>query len=177
MTPESSCIWTPPISNEKILNYTNTRLSSFNFPRAFMNPPLSDKIYTNFSQPILLVEKNVEEQIANNWNNEIRYNGSKRDFESLDWHTRRFPDRPWLMGISYDINAESNLKNLGFYNDRDCITDAENKTLSKLELDASIRIMKNSNQNFNVYPTLTRQWFDNTTRVKTLPYNYVNAIK
>jgi hypothetical protein len=168
MTPESSCIWTPPISNEKISNYTNTRLSSFNFPRAFMNPPLSDKIRTNFSKPILLVEKDTEEKIANNWNNEIRHNGAKREFETLDWYSRRFPDRPWLMGVSYDINAESNLKNLGWHNDRDCIQEDEIKTLSRLDLDASIQIMKRYNQTFNIYPVITKQWFDNNTRVKTL---------
>jgi|688.fasta_scaffold797762_2 hypothetical protein len=170
MTPESSCIWTPPISNEKIISYNNTRLSAFNYPRAFMNPPLSDKIQTNFAQPILLVEPNVEEQMANNWNNEVRHNGTRREFETLDWHTRRFPDRPWLLGVSYDVNADSNLKNLGWYNDRDCITNDEFKTLERLELDASIRIMKQNNQNFDIYPTLTKQWFDNNTRVKTLRF-------
>ena len=49
----ASCIWSPPVPVNKIINYNTTKLTGFNSPRAFMNPPLADKPNTNYKLPIL----------------------------------------------------------------------------------------------------------------------------
>jgi hypothetical protein len=165
MNTESDCIWTPPISNEKIIGYNSARYSNYNMPRAFMNPPLADKVGTQFGTPILLMTMDIEEKMANNWNNELH---NIKTYETLEYFVRRYPARPWLLGISYNINAESELKNLNYYNHRDCIQEEESILLDRLSLDASIKIMNKSTPKYNIYPTETKKWFDNNTRVKTM---------
>lgn len=165
MNDNASCIYIPPISNEKIINYNVARLASFNEPHALLNPPIPDKLNYNQTSPVLLIDDDIEEKMANNWNNEMQ---NIITYEKLEYFIRRYPTRPWLYGISYNIGINSELLNLNYYNHRDYICKNDNLVLNRLSLDASIKIMQEYNQNFNVYPVISKKWFDNNTRSKTI---------
>ena len=163
----SQCTYVPKINNEKLFErYVNITHQPYVSTRPYMAPPLSDKITTNFNKPILLMDRKMEEKMANKWNNEIN---NVLSFQSLDYYTRRYPDRPWIFYNGVNVQRESQLYSLDYFNPRDCINDITIKELNKYNLKASINIMNkyNTMHNYNVYPMYTKKWFDNNTKAKS----------
>jgi len=166
-------LWDQKISNELI--YERNHL--FIHPPYFsVNPPLSDNlrnIKTN-SKSFLNITKTNEEKLANYWYTYIYKNKpglavrnykSNEVLESLESLTYKFPNKPWLEGITYNINIENILK-YNNYTCRDCINLKELNNLYKKNMEASINMIDKYFGNSNIYPNNTKKWFNNNTKAK-----------
>lgn len=93
-------------------------------------------------QPWLLLTRAKEKEMANWWNVNVKSNGNfttesndciKKGLPintehqpikvSLRKLIKMYPDRPWLKGIHIDISTDNCVRNLGYYNPKDCISD------------------------------------------------------
>lgn len=74
-------------------------------------------------------------------------------------------NEPWIHGTNINIDAESRLRRLHYYNPHDCINDNVLRKLAKENKEASINMYDNYyKMTNNFYPNLTRQWRNNSTK-------------
>ena len=86
--------------------------------------------------------------------------GKRKDFSIKE-------DKPWLYGVSYNIDTESNLKSIDYQNSRDCINQPIYNQLNDLNRNAVFDIYKD-HVTCNYYPNVTSKWFNNQTKAKLI---------
>ena len=87
---------------------------------------------------------------------------------------------PWLTGTNINVDAESSLRRLDYYNPEDCISEKVNKKLHKKNQKASLKLYKGYHQITTHYPSQTDNWFNNFTKIKNLEpteYDYTEYLK
>jgi hypothetical protein len=75
-------------------------------------------------------------------------------------------EEPWINGININIDAESSLKRLDYYNPEDCINQKAYKKLMIQNRKSNIKMYKDYHKTLGAYPAETGKWFNNFTKMK-----------
>lgn len=148
--PNTDCSWDQRIPNEAILE---RQFLSVRPPIILQNRP-SQTSCPSSKKPDswLLFNRKAEHNDAEYWKNNVISTESKgidtkghtkpRSYKKL---LEQYPDKPWLQGTTINIDRESELRSLNYYNPKDCIkTEAQQEltTLTRLSDETMIRNMQ-----------------------------------
>lgn len=123
----------------------------------------------------LILNRNLinssEEYWANNFDGQkyaglSTYNQPKLTKEQRKKLKREHPNKPWIYGINKNIDAESKVFGLDYYNPEDCISPKVQKNLRKESIEANLSLCKNYHQITENYLTKTPFWWDNTSKMR-----------
>lgn len=92
---------------------------------------------------------------------------------------RQRPDRPWIYGTNINIDAESKLFSLNYYNPTDCINKKVRDCLERENREASVRMHMRHHRSASQYLNKTPHWINNPTRMinqEPIDYNYTGFL-
>lgn len=156
--PNANCEWDQRIPNEPIYerNFLLHRAEIISQER-----PINSDQCTLGNKPWLLLNRKQERDMANWWLDNVYNTAVRRDRKHAGLATKKrsnhtlktllqqYPDRPWLHGIHKDITAESQLRNINYYNPKDCILPCirhDIELFSRVRDEAFTRDLINQNQ-------------------------------
>lgn len=164
-------IWDNKISSQKIFD-RNLLLNPPLQPK--LNPPLIDKVRNESknSGTFLNISPKIERDIANHWYYYIYKNpktvriSNKPKTIKLRSLIQKYPNRPWIHGITYNIDNDTFVKYEYKNNNHDCISfeTLENENINSIK--SSIKMMNKYFSISNNYPNQTKNWLNNTTKAK-----------
>lgn len=169
-------IWDQRIPNEPLLD----RVFLIDRPPVIHRvPPLTTGQCIAPPTQLLLLTRKIEQQSADYWRNNLQGNGvqglpvASSASMPLKRHVSGYPDRPWLHGVNYNINADSELRGLNYFNPEDCVDEATLRRLQEKNNQAYIRLLQEYHVPSNNYPNETQKWFGNTTKmINVEPINF-----
>ena len=162
------------IKNNNINNLIYSRnLLIKNPPHPILNPPLVDNLRNESSNSLEFLNISPENElyIANYWYIYIYKNKEGLNFEnnmqhSLKWFNNKFPNKPWLEGIKYNITHENKLIDYSKAISKDCLEMKDIYKIEKENTKANIKMIDIYFNNSNIYPNYTKKWFNNNTGPK-----------
>lgn len=184
--------WDQRIPNEPLLdrNFVIHRP-----PIIYNNRPQTTDPCIGVDREWLLLNKNLENKSSRYWCNHLNgqkyqglptqntVNGSKVKSKPTKRAKRRHlkckktrKDRPWIHGTNINIDAESKLRRLDYYNPKDCIANEVHQQLKKTYIQAIHNLHQGQGDNYMQYTPL---WLNNPTRMvnqEPLNYNYKKQI-
>lgn len=181
-------VWDQRIPNEPIAN----RQFLFERPPVLYRvPPLTTNQCIPAPPQLMILTPTMEFQSANYWDNNLRgkkYEGlptdpslqkKKERTDKLKKLIQRHPDRPWLHGVNINIDAESKLRGLDYYNPEDCIDSTTLKKLEEKNNESHVAMFHRYHTISNNYPNETPHWLNNPTKMinqEPLDYDYANFL-
>jgi hypothetical protein len=126
--PNSNCCpltWDQRIPNEPLFERNFLIERPPQIPQDF--PRTTNECIATKDREWQIYNNEVENTMMNYWHNNIKstdikgVNSEKKETNSLDEMTQKYPYQPWLKGIHRNIDKDSQLLNLNYYNPKDCI--------------------------------------------------------
>lgn len=100
----------------------------------------------------------------------IKYKPTKRENQQYSKCKHQRQDRPWIHGTNINIDAESKLKRLDYYNPKDCIANNVREQLQKSYIQAVHALHQGQGGNYLQHTPL---WLNNPTRmINQEPFSY-----
>jgi len=172
-TPQELKYWDQRIPNEPLIERTfllerppviyNRRLQTTS-PCIGVNPKW------------LLLDNKLAEQSAEYWRNNLngqKYQGlplydcpTKLTKKQLKQLRKKYPNQPWIYGTNKNVDAESKLLALDYYNPEDCINSKVDKKLHEQNIIANTRLYNKYHRVTNNYLTHTPFYWDNTSKMR-----------
>jgi len=148
-------------------------------------PPITTTQCIAPPSSFLVVDPKMEYQSADYWNkhlSQIRVEGlptnpslpkKQKRKEELSKYKQTNPEQPWLFGTNININAESKLKGLDYYNPKDCINSETFQKLYKGNAKSHVAMYHQYHVISNNYPNDTPLWMNNPTKmINQEPINF-----
>jgi hypothetical protein len=173
--PNCCDVWDQRIPNEPLYERNfliqHPPVIHRNYPRNTDQCVMEDRK----TQPWLLLDPALEQESANYWCGNLKrcenqgvptvdapFDRCNMPHKKL---AKKHTDRPWVHGVNYNIDVNSQLKRLDYYNPKDCIV--KSRELNRLNQEANLKLLK-AMQPYNFYPNVTPQMFQNPTRMVNL---------
>ncbi len=181
------CCWDQRIPNEPILE---RQFLSVRPPIILQNRPESTSCISSKSptepEPWLLFNRKAEHQRAEYWKNNVTVT-EKKGIDTIG-HTKprsykklleEYPNKPWLQGTTINLDKESELHSLNYYNPKDCIRAEAQRELSHLSRSSDMVMVHNMRQHSVRMSDSGKLWNIPTSARMTEPiaYNLRAALK